>query len=108
MMHLRKWFSFSIRDLLWLMVVAAIVSGWYAQSLRWKIVREHMLSEQAAQKAELKKATEYKISMENLLFNEHLSHMMSSRDYCHNLIELLTDETSRPRIRQDLTQFEME
>src|SRR5204863_10172488 len=93
-------FRFTIRDLLWLMVVVAIASGWYAQSLRWKVVREQLLSHQAAQRAELKAASDYRVSMENVLYNEHLEHRRTTRDLSKIIIDILTGEQAFAANRQ--------
>src|SRR5438876_500887 len=84
--------QFKIRDLLWLMVVVGVASGWYTQSLRWKVVREQLLSHQAAQRAELKTAQDHNASTENVLYNEHLEHLRTTRDLSNIIIDILTSE----------------
>lgn len=41
----RRWYRFSIRDLMWLMVVAALAAGWWSSARRSEIVLDRVVRE---------------------------------------------------------------
>jgi hypothetical protein len=48
----RKRFNFSIKDLLWLMLVVGVASGWCAHFCSWRVFRDQMNSRQDTLEAE--------------------------------------------------------
>ena len=41
----RRWYRFSLRDLMWLMVVAALTAGWWGSARRSEILFDRVVRE---------------------------------------------------------------
>jgi septal ring factor EnvC (AmiA/AmiB activator) len=96
MSQLRKWFTFSIRDVLWLMVVTALAAAWYARERNLEVASDDRLElikellrtrSQFAQerisglqdeKAQLEDTIQ-ELKAEQLKADAHLGHVLSVR-----------------------------
>jgi hypothetical protein len=95
-------FHFTIRDLLWLMVVAGLAVGWCVQQRRLEAAL-------ATKTQELKAASDNVLEVTGFLYDEHHTHQMTVRDYSQIILDICTNEQILARNRQNyLDRFENE